>query len=287
MKDVMKFAIVGDQGLVGSSLSRSLEASALEFRGFNRTNLDFTSISKSQLMSSLSGFDVVINAIGYTKVDMAEREPELALFTNAQVPKMLSEACQDLGARFAHISTDYVFEGNGSSPIQVSEEPNPVSAYGRSKLEGESIVLSSGADATIFRSAWLYSSYRPCFPRTIANRIRTQGFVQVVDDQVGQPTYADDLSNQILEFMLLEQRPKIVHAVASGQASWFDFAVQVAKSMGLNHNQVVLPVPSARYETEAKRPAWSVLDNSSDLVEPIGDWRERWLVAADEVLGSR
>ena len=286
MKDVMKFAIVGDQGLVGSSLRRSLEVRALRYQGFNRTNLDFTSITKHELVAALSGFDVVINAVGYTNVNMAEREPDLAFFTNAQVPKILSAACLELGARFAHISTDYVFDGNGSSPIKVSEQPNPVSAYGRSKLEGESFVLSSGSDSTIFRSAWLYSANSSCFPITIADRIKTQGFVQVVNDQVGQPTHADDLSNQILEFMIREQRPNIVHAVASGQASWYDFAVQIADSMGLNHKEVVQPVPSVRYETEAKRPAWSVLDNSSNLVEPIGDWRQRWLLAADEVLGS-
>jgi dTDP-4-dehydrorhamnose reductase len=117
--------------------------------------------------------------------------------------------------------------------------------------------------------------------------IEKNGYAKVVGDQFGQPTWTLDLAKQVLAFSLLEETPRIVHAVASGRASWSDFAIEVANSLGLQGVSVVESILTSEYPTPAKRPAWSVLDNSNDLVEPIGDWRERWFIAADEVLGER
>jgi dTDP-4-dehydrorhamnose reductase len=121
----------------------------------------------------------------------------------------------------------------------------------------------------------------------MANLLEINGSVRVVADQIGQPTWTRDLAQLAVKIASLKHMPRVVHAVSSGQASWADFAVEVANSIGMNGSEVVDGITTAEYPTPAKRPAWSVLDNSSELVVPIGDWRERWRIAAPEVLASR
>jgi dTDP-4-dehydrorhamnose reductase len=264
-----------------------LKANKVDFRGFNRDNLDLNHETPGSLGEKLLEFDVVVNCVGYTAVDKAEIEPDKAIHLNGTLPGVLANACLISGSRLAHISTDYVFDGANDFPYLVTDKTNPVSVYGISKAMGERNIESSGVSSTIFRSAWLYAQNSSCFPLTIANRlVRGQG-VKVVDDQWGQPTWAQDLAAQIFSFMSMDSSPSIVHAVSSGKTNWYEFASEIARSLNLKPSNLVIPVSSGEFPTAATRPAWSVLDNSSDLVEPIGDWRERWLVAADEILGSR
>jgi dTDP-4-dehydrorhamnose reductase len=219
-------------------------------------------------------------------VDKAELEIYEAHTVNAIFAGKLAQAAAIAGAKFVHISTDYVFDGTGTRPYKVTDQVDPQNEYGRSKALGEQLVAESGADYTIFRTAWLYGKFGRCFPKIIASVSDKNGSARVVDDQIGQPTWTRDLAEQVLAYSMLENSPKIVHGVSSGRGSWADFAQEVSKSLGLEGSSVS-GIPSSEYPTPAKRPAWSVLDNSSDLVAPIGDWRERWLIAAEEVLGSR
>jgi dTDP-4-dehydrorhamnose reductase len=177
-----------------------------------------------------------------------------------------------------HISTDYVFDGNSVAPYTTTDSPNPQGAYGRSKLLGEKLVRSSGSEFTIFRTAWLYGANGRCFPKVIQERVANNESLRVVNDQFGQPTWTRDLALQVLEYSKLSQSPEIVHAVSSGKASWFDFAKEIVG------DYYVAPVSSMEFVTAARRPKFSVLDNSSELVEPIGDWRERWRIAKLDVL---
>ncbi len=283
----MKYAVIGDKGMFGAEMVQLLLEKDLDVTGFNRSNLDLEVSTADELAAQLEGFQVIINAVAYTAVDKAETELFEANSTNGIIAGKLAQAAASLGVLFMHISTDYVFDGMGMRPYLVTDPVNPQSEYGRSKALGEQLIAESGANYTIFRTAWLYGSHGRCFPKVIAGVIEKNGSAKVVGDQFGQPTWTRDLAEQVLAYSLVKNPPKIVHAVASGKASWSDFANEVANSLGLSGEDVVTTISTSEYPTPAKRPAWSVLDNSSDFVEPIGDWRDRWLFAADEVLGAR
>lgn len=275
----MRFAVIGDQGMFGSEMMRFLSAGGQEVAGFNRVSINLED-ALGALANQLASFDVIINAVGYTAVDKAETEPDLANRINGEYVGKLAGVSKITGSKFLHISTDYVFDGNSRNPYQTLSKTNPQGAYGRSKLIGETLVEDSGANHTIFRTAWLYGAYGRCFPKVIHEKAIRREKLRVVDDQFGQPTWTRDLAEQVFAFSKLAILPPIVHAVASGKASWFDFAKEIVGDYDVE------PVSSEEFVTAAKRPAYSVLDNYSEIVKPIGDWRDRWQIARNEVLGS-
>jgi dTDP-4-dehydrorhamnose reductase len=278
----MRIAVVGSTGMFGSDLLNLLDTEGVASRGFNRSSLDFEQ-SPDSLATEFKGFDAVVNAVAFTAVDKAESKIYEANTVNGIYAGLLAQATKIAGARFIHISTDYVFDGLSSTPYKVDEPIDPQTAYGKSKALGEQLVSESGADYAILRTAWLYGEDGKCFPKVMAELLRKNGNVRVVSDQFGQPTWTRDLAEMVLQVLQLETMPRIVHAVSSGKASWADFASEVATSVGLTAESIV-EISSEEFPTAAKRPVWSVLDNSSDVMKPIGDWRERWRLAAPEVL---
>jgi dTDP-4-dehydrorhamnose reductase len=283
----VRFAVIGSRGLLGTELTSFLGSRGHFVAGFDRTNIDIHALVPEDLAPQLIGFDVIVNAAAYTSVDAAETEIYQANAVNAIAAGKLAQVSAMVGARYLQISTDYVFKGDATKPYLTSETPDPQTEYGRSKALGELLVSESGAEYSIIRTAWLFGAAGKCFPKSIANALERRGSARVVRDQHGQPTWTRDLAELILDCAQLEEMPQIVHGTSSGEATWFEFAREVANSLGLDPNEVVEPVSSAEYPTAAVRPKWSVLDNSSDLLKPIGDWRERWRVAAAEVLASR
>ncbi len=278
----MRIAVVGSSGMFGSEMLSLLESRGIDAKGFKRGNLNFDQTAES-LAVSIKGFDAVINAVAFTAVDKAETEIYEANTVNGIYAGLLAQASKIAGARFIHISTDYVFDGLSTMPYEVDEETNPQTAYGKSKALGEQLVAESGADYSILRTAWLYGASGRCFPKVMAELLKKNGSVKVVDDQIGQPTWTRDLAELVLQVVQLEDMPRIVHATSSGQTSWAGFAKEVAESIGMSADSV-LEISSEEFPTAAPRPAWSVLYNSSDVFTPIGNWRERWHVAAPEVL---
>jgi dTDP-4-dehydrorhamnose reductase len=275
----MRFAVIGSQGMFGSEMVLFLKSQGQQVQGFSRDNIDLDS-SINEIAAKLSGFDLVINAVAYTAVDKAESEPEIANKVNGEYPEKLAKVSKSLGGRYFHISTDYVFDGLSTAPYAINHPRNPQGAYGHSKAIGEGLVEASGANYTIFRTAWLYGAHGRCFPKVMHEKASKGEHLRVVDDQFGQPTWTKDLAAQVFAFSKLSTQPHIVHAVASGKVSWFEFAKEVVG------DYEVEPVSTSEFITAAKRPAFSVLDNSSQLVEPIGDWRERWKISRNEVLGG-
>jgi dTDP-4-dehydrorhamnose reductase len=237
-------------------------------------------------MEAIGPVDVIINAVAYTLVDGAEVNEALATLVNGEYAGKLAEAAYLSGAKFMHISTDYVFAGNSPSPIGVTAPTDPINAYGRSKLLGEKMIAESGARYQIFRTAWLYGSTGNCFPKSIARKCRKEGFVNVVNDQFGQPTWTRDLAAVVDAHSCGNFKEPIVHAVASGEASWYDFALAVAASMNENKEVQVNQISSRELNLPAKRPVYSVLSNIETRGPIIGDWRERWEVASSDVLNS-
>jgi dTDP-4-dehydrorhamnose reductase len=274
----MRFAVIGDRGMLGSEMMLFLVNQGDEALGFNRETLNLGD-SVERIAAHLEGFDAVVNAVAYTKVDKAESEVDLASLVNGEYAGKLAKATKIVGAKFLHVSTDYVFDGSSDVPYSTDAIPNPQSAYGRSKLLGERLVEESGVNYTIFRTAWLYGSHGKCFPKVILEKSMRGDPLRVVDDQFGQPTWTRDLAEQVLSFAKVDKAPNLVHSVSSGRASWFDFAVEVVGDYPIE------AVSSSEFVTKAKRPRFSVLDNSSDVVPPIADWKERWLAAKGEVLG--
>jgi dTDP-4-dehydrorhamnose reductase len=273
----MSFAVIGDRGMFGAEMVQLLASEQRLVTGFNRNSLEL-SAPIDDLAKQLQDFDVIINAVAYTAVDKAESELEIANLVNGDYAGKLALVAKTVGAKFMHISTDYVFDGSSTSPYPTKAQTNPQSAYGSSKLLGEKLVSESGASYTIFRTAWLYGKHGRCFPKVMFEKASKNEPLRVVNDQFGQPTWTKDLAQQVLSFAEIVDAPDIVHSVSSGKTSWFEFAKEVVGGYPVE------PVSSSEFVTPAKRPDYSVLDNSSDLVTPIGNWRERWLLAKTSVL---
>lgn len=279
----MRFAVVGDKGMFGAEIKARLQSQRLEAAGFNRANLDLDADAE-EIAAVIGEVDFVVNAVAYTAVDKAESEPDAAEYTNGLIAGKLANAAKLVGAKVMHISTDYVFDGLATQPYKLSDQINPQSAYGRSKALGEKLVAESGADYSIFRTAWLYGEFGRCFPKVIAGLLADRESIKVVSDQIGAPTWTRDLADVVIDHAVNRRDEKLVHAVASGQGSWFDFANEIKGSAKGFAGKSVEGISTEEYLTPAKRPAWSVLDNSETKGVIIGDWRERWKVAAPLII---
>ena len=281
----MRFAIVGDRGMFGSDLKSHLESEGYAVSGFNRANLDLE-VTDDTLAGKLESSDVVINAIAYTAVDQAEQEPDRANRINGEYAGKLARASALSSAKFIHISTDYVFDGSAQSPISTFEDMKPANAYGRSKALGESLVADSKADFVILRTAWLFGRTGRCFPKAVVRKLLDRQPISVVSDQFGQPTWTKDLAEIAVAHSINKFGEKIVHAVSSGQTSWYEFAVAISESVETTRAAEIQPVESSEYQTLARRPTYSVLDNKNTQGPIIGNWLERWKIAAPEIIES-
>jgi dTDP-4-dehydrorhamnose reductase len=186
-------------------------------------------------------------------------------------------AAKNCGAKLIHVSTDYVFSGEGKTPWQVHDRINPQSAYGRTKAEGESRALAADPEKTsIVRTAWLYSPWGKNFAKTMTRlAINGDSEVRVVSDQMGQPTSAIDLAKQLVELALSNSPAGVYHGTNSGQGTWFKFAQEIFKLVGADTNRVI-PVSSSEYPRPAKRPSYSVLSHDAwtkTTIQPMRDWR--------------
>ena len=279
----MRWGIIGDRGLFGSEMAAFLESKGEWVARFNRSNLDLEQ-SPESLALQIGPVEVMVNAVGFTDVDLAETELYEANTVNGIYAGKLAQVSLILGAKFFQISTDYVFDGESETPYGIEAETNPLSVYGKSKELGEQLVAQSGANYTIFRTSWLYGSKGKNFARTIATKLVNQRGVQVVNDQIGTPTWTRDLAEVVYAHGINDFNERIVHAAASGSASWFDFAEEIASALPEIENYSLKSVATRDFPAIAKRPAYSVLDNSETKGATIGDWKDRWKRAAPALL---
>lgn len=277
-KEQMKWLVVGGNGQLGRAMQAELSKSGIEVLSLDRSQLDIT--NKNEIMHIFKEElpDVVLNAAAWTNVDDAEGAEEDARLVNAYGPGLLAKACSLIDAKFVHISTDYVFSGVSKKPWAEGEVLAPVSAYGRMKAEGEQLVQEFyGRGSFIVRTAWLYSPWGGNFVKTMVRlALRETRLVDVVNDQIGQPTSALDLAAQIHQMIDRDVAPGIYHGTNSGQATWFEFARYIFELSGADRNRVQ-PVDSAHYPRSAKRPSYSVLGHQHWLDEgmvPMRDWRD-------------
>jgi len=235
---------------------------------------------------------VVVNAAAHTAVDRAEQERELSFRVNAEAPAALAAACRDRGVRFVHYSTDYVFDGRGTRPYREDDATSPLGAYGASKLAGEEAIRASGADAMIFRTAWVYASHGHNFLRTMLRVGGERDELRVVADQVGTPTPAALIADVTARVLQQPPRGGTWHLTAAGETSWHGFAEAIfagaaARGM-LPRAPKVEAITTADYPTAAARPAYSVLDTSAlqrDFGIVLPDWQEGLARVLDELAG--
>jgi dTDP-4-dehydrorhamnose reductase len=279
----MRWVIVGNKGMFGREIENRLVGLGHQVVGFNRENLDIEA-SEGQLAKLLESSEFVVNAVAYTAVDKAESELFEANRVNGLFAGRLAKASELSGSKLMHISTDYVFDGFAKEPYKIDSVTKPGSIYGESKLLGEQLIQDSNANYSIFRTAWLYGSHGRCFPKVIANLLENKDSISVVNDQIGSPTWTRDLADVVIDHATRGWNEQIVHAVSSGQTSWFGFAEAIRKSLSRQAGKTILPISTDDYPTPAKRPEWSVLDNSETEGLIIGDWLDRWKLAAPTVL---
>jgi dTDP-4-dehydrorhamnose reductase len=289
----MRWAVLGSRGMLGSELIEMLSDLDYDAVGFTRGSLDFG--SSASLNNALKDFDVIVNCIAYTNVDLAESEPEAARFANVEIPKRLVAELGSTDARLLHISTDYVFSGVLSEPYRVDDAKAPLGLYGRTKSEGEDVWLAGSDNSQVIRTAWLYGSYGNCFPKTIAQKLLDGEQLNVVDDQTGSPTWTWDLARFIVEVGLNPNSSRILHGVSSGATTWYGFADGIAENLDefvperrlegvTSFRDLITPTVTERYPTPAKRPRSSVLEPSVIGDFQIPDWKTSWQTAATIVL---
>ncbi|MFD2339570.1 dTDP-4-dehydrorhamnose reductase [Clavibacter tessellarius] len=265
--------VTGGRGMLGQDLLPALAAHDVTAPG--RADLDIT--DEVAVRAAVAGHDVVVNLAAYTAVDAAEEHEEEARAINATGAGILARAAAEAGARIVHVSTDYVFDGSATSPYPEDARHAPVSAYGRTKAEGERLVLDGHPEgASVVRTAWLYGAGGPSFPSTMLRLAASHDTVSVVDDQRGQPTWTVDLAARIVELVDAGAPAGVFHGTASGETTWHGLAQAVFAAAGLDPARV-LPTDSASFVRPAPRPAYSVLGHdawSRVGLAPLRDWRE-------------
>jgi dTDP-4-dehydrorhamnose reductase len=232
---------------------------------------------------------VIVNAAGYTTVERAEREEDLANKANGIAPGVIAEEALRLDAYLVHYSTDYVFDGTKRSPYLETDATGPLQAYGRSKFAGEQAIGKVGCRHVILRSSWVYAHRGRNFVLAILDRARKEGRLRVVADQTGTPTWAEDLARLTVDLLRLPKLPQgTFHAASAGHATWHEFAQEVMRLAGLA--VPVEAVTTAEFPSAIRRPAYTVLDSRRLSRETgltaIGDWRGR-LSAFDQVEALR
>lgn len=272
--------------MLGSDVVQALVDAGQRVSALGSADLDVR--DAPACVAAVRGADIVVNCAAWTAVDDAEGDEAGAFAVNAVGAANIARACAAADARLVQISTDYVFDGTASAPYAEKAPLAPRSAYGRTKAAGEWAARAEHEDVLVVRTAWLYGAQGPCFPRTIARALTQRDTLDVVADQVGQPTWTVDVASLVLDLVTAEAAPGTYHATSGGQTSWHGFAQAVALESGADPARV-RETTSDAFVRPAPRPPYSVLGHQALRavgVAPIGDWRERFAVAAPSVLAG-
>lgn len=289
MQSKKRILVTGANGQLGSEMRRLGEASPNDYIFTDVAELDITDAKAIMDFGGEQGFDVIVNCAAYTAVDRAEEDEATAEKINSEAVRNLASAAKQWDATLFHVSTDYVFSGEGNTPRSEQMPTCPLGAYGRTKLHGEQAIAEVGCKALIFRTAWLYSEYGNNFLKTMLRLTAERPHLNVVVDQVGTPTYAGDLAMTIfaiIERDMYQGKEGIYHFSNEGVCSWYDFAVEIALAAG-NRACEIHPCSSEEFPSKVKRPHYSVLDKTKCKkvfgVE-IPHWRESMLYCLKRIM---
>ena len=255
-----KILVTGANGQLGQCLQKiSSQFEEFEFIFTDSETLDITNKEEVNDFFWQNAPDFCINAAAYTAVDLAETDIEKAFLVNADGTENLAEACAENNAQFIHVSTDYVFDGENNLSYTEEDFTNPLGVYGASKLAGDELALEVNPCSVILRTSWVYSEFGKNFVKTMLSLFATKDELNIVADQFGQPTNANDLAEAIMKIIKSEKiTPGIFNFSNLGRISWFDFAEKIAE---LSKAKIKLnAIETSQYPTPAKRPKNSVLD---------------------------
>jgi dTDP-4-dehydrorhamnose reductase len=255
---VTRWLVTGAHGQVGADVTGLLSAYRADVVPCDRTTLDISSRPDIDRVLRDAAPTVVINCAAYTSVDAAETDEATATTINGEAPGHLARWCAEHNTRFIHVSTDYVFAGNSTSPYDVDHQIDPQSAYGRSKAIGEQAVLAADGDSHIVRTSWVYGVGGANFVRTMARLAGEHDTVDVVSDQRGTPTWSLHLARSLTALGVADVSPGIWHFTGGGETTWYDFAQAIFTELGLDPARV-RPTTTEEFPRPAPRPAYSVL----------------------------
>jgi dTDP-4-dehydrorhamnose reductase len=264
-----RILVTGANGMTGSELCAQAAAAGWTVRAMSHADADIT--DARSLREPMNSFHphVVVNCAAYTAVDRAESEPAIAMAVNGDGAANVARAAAAVGAPIVHISSDYVFNGNGTAPYAPGDQTDPINVYGKSKLAGEEGVNAENPRNVIVRTSWVFSHRGPNFVRTMLRLAAEREELKIVDDQIGRPTSATDLASALFTAAhAIADKPALAgtyHFANAGQTSWFGFAQAIFEEAGkLGETRIprISPIRTREYPTAAKRPAYSVLDTT-------------------------
>jgi dTDP-4-dehydrorhamnose reductase len=267
----MKVAVSGAGGMLGQAVALAARREGHGVIALAREHLDVMDAEAVRTRFVAERPDVVVNCAAYTNVDGAEQERDLAFRLNGDAPGTVSAAAAEAGAAVVHISSDYVFDGRKREPYVESDEPAPLSAYGKSKLAGESPVAEANRRHFIVRSAWLFGAGGRNFVETMLRLGEEHDEVRVVDDQVGSPTFCSDLAEALLELVAGDQYG-LHHVAGAGSCSWAELAAETFERAGVDCR--VVPISTVEMPRLARRPAYSALMTERARTQRLRSWQE-------------
>jgi dTDP-4-dehydrorhamnose reductase len=287
---VTRWLITGAGGMLGRDLVSALNQADHDVTGLAHRDLDVTDESAVHTALRQHRPDIVVNCAAWTRVDDAEKHEEEALAVNGHGASHVAAACADSGARLVQISSDYVFGGDTQRPYSERDAARPRTAYGRTKLAGEQAALRQlPGTGYVVRTAWLYGAHGPNFVRTIMRLERERPSIDVVDDQLGQPTWTVDLAHGIIALERSQAAAGVYHASSSGSVTWFGLAREIFALLGADPARV-RPITTAEYPSPAPRPACSVLGHDAWAaadIEPLPHWQAALRRAFPDLLAAQ
>ena len=280
MRNSMKVLVTGVKGQLGYDVVNELKKRNIEAVGVDIDEMDITDAASVDKVIKEASPDAVIHCAAYTAVDAAEDNVDICRKVNKDGTQNIANVCKELDIKMIYISTDYVFDGEGTRPWEPDDKPDPLNVYGLTKYEGEVAVTSTLSKYFIVRIAWVFGVNGKNFIKTMLNLAKTHDSLTVVNDQFGSPTYTYDLARLLVD-MVLTDKYGIYHATNEGIITWYDFACEIFKTAGLNVK--VSPVPASEYPAKAKRPSNSrmskqkLVDNGFELLPTWQDALERYI----------
>ncbi|MDW8799684.1 dTDP-4-dehydrorhamnose reductase [Clostridium sp. A1-XYC3] len=280
----MRIIVAGSSGQLGTEIISGFKKGISEIGeiskkyrkseiiGINSRDIDISNLDKVLQYIEHAKPNIIINTAAYTNVDGCEENSDMAFKVNSLGARNLAVAAEKVGAKLIHISTDYVFDGSSNIPYKEYDITKPVSVYGKSKLLGEKYVQDFCSKYFIVRTAWLYGDEGKNFVKTILKAAREKGYLEVVNDQRGNPTNVEDLAYHILKIALTDEYG-IYHCTGNGECSWYEFACKIVEYAEIDC--VVKPITSDKLDRKARRPSYSCLDNMM-LRCTVGDETRNW-----------
>ena len=280
----MKILVIGENGQLGKSIKKSFVNTKLtdQYTFIGRNDLDLTDSNNVSNFFNDKHFDLIINCAAYTAVEKAESDVEIADRINHLAVKQIAKIANTKKIKVIHFSTDYVFDGKKQEPYVEIDKPNPINIYGKTKLAGEkALQLIMPYEAIIIRTSWLYSEYGNNFVNTIMRLGTEKNQLNIVNDQIGVPTYAGDLAIALVniiqnkDFRKSKQKTQIYHYSNNGYSNWYDFAKTIVQFANIKCK--LNPIKTENYPTNARRPKYTLMSNDKILQRfslEIPSWRE-------------